>query len=73
MFFVDYVPAEEDIAVLSLGKETDIDCEEPELDSIEMTKFDLPKNIIKNMEDLTFIQPDVNSMLNFWSFSFFIV
>ena len=59
--------------MLSPGKETDIDCEEPELDSIEMTKFDLPKNIIKNMDDLTFIQPDVNSMLNFQRSLFFIV
>ena len=57
-----YVPTEEDIAALSQGKETVIDCEEPELDSIEKIKFDLPKNIIKNMDDLTFVQPDFSGM-----------
>ena len=57
-----YVPTEEDIAALSQGKETVIDCEEPELDSIENIKFDLPKNIIKNMDDLTFVQPDFSGM-----------
>ena len=54
--------AEEDITSLGQGEETAIDCEEPELDSIEKIKADLPLNIVKNMDDLTFIQPDVNSM-----------
>ena len=54
--------ADEDITSLGQGEETDIDCEEPELDSIEKIKADLPKNIVKNMDDLTFIQPVVNSM-----------
>ena len=54
--------AEEDGTSLGQGKETIIDCEEPELDSIEKIKADLPQNIVKNMDDLTFIQPDVNSM-----------
>ena len=34
---------------------------ETELDSVEKLKADLPENIIKNKDDLTFIQPDVNS------------
>ena len=54
--------ADEDITSLGQGKETIIDCEEPELDSIEKMKAYLPKNIIKNMDDLTFIQPDASSM-----------
>ena len=54
--------AEEDSTLLGQGKETAIDCEEPELDSIEKMKVNLPQNIIKNMDDLTFIQPVVNSM-----------
>ena len=54
--------AEEDGTSLGQGKETAIECEEPELDSIEKMKAGLPQNIIKNMNDLTFIQPDVNSM-----------
>ena len=54
--------AEEDITSLGQGEETAIECEEPELDSIEKIKADLPQNIIKNMNDLTFIQPVVNSM-----------
>ena len=53
------------IAALGQSGETANDCEESELDSIEKIKADLPKNIIKNIDDLTFIQPDVNSMLNF--------
>ena len=35
---------------------------ETQLDSIEKLKADLPENIIENKDDLTFIQPDVNSM-----------
>ena len=54
--------AEEDITSLGQGKETAIDCEEPELDSIEKMKADLPENIIKNMDDLTFVQPEPSSM-----------
>ena len=54
--------ADEDITSLGQSKETAIECEEPELDSIEKMKVNLPKNIIKNMDDLTFIQPDVKSM-----------
>ena len=54
--------AEEDITSLGQNKKTAIDCEEPELDSIEKIKVYLPKNIIKNMDDLTFIQPVVNRM-----------
>ena len=50
------------IAALGQSEETANDCEEQELDSIEKIKADLPKNIIKNMDDLAFIQPDVNSM-----------
>ena len=61
-FFAVYVPTEQDIAALSEGKETVIDCEEPELDSVEKIKVDLPKNIIKNMDDLTFVQPEPSSM-----------
>ena len=34
---------------------------ETELDSIEKLKAGLPENIIKSKDDLTFIQPDVNS------------
>ena len=60
--FVVYVPTEEDIAVLGQAKDTVIDCEEPELDSIEKIKVDLPKNIIENKDDLTFIQPDARGM-----------
>ena len=60
--FVAYVPTEEDIAALGQGVETVIDCEEPELDSLEKIKVDLPKNIIKNKDDLTFIQPDARGM-----------
>ena len=54
--------AEEDITSLGQGEETAIECEEPGLDSIEKIKADLPQNIIKNIDDLTFIQPVVNSM-----------
>ena len=54
--------AEEDSTSLGQGEETAIDCEEPELDSIEKMKADLPENIIKNMDDLTFIQPDASSI-----------
>ena len=54
--------AEEDITSLGQGEEAAIDCEEPELDFIEKIKVDLPQNIVKNMDDLTFIQPVVNSM-----------
>ena len=57
--------AEEDSTSVGQGEETTIDCEEPELDSIEKIKVYLPKNIIKNMDDLTFIQPVVNSMSRF--------
>ena len=35
---------------------------EPQLDSIDQIKADLPKNIIKNMDDSTFIPPDASSM-----------
>ena len=71
--FVVYVPTEEDIVALGEGEDTVIDCGEPEIDSIEKIKVDLPKNIIENKDDLTFIQPDVNSMLNFQRSLFFIV
>ena len=54
--------ADKDITSLGRGEEVAIDCEEPELDSIEKLKADLPKNIIKNMDDLTFIQPDARGM-----------
>ena len=50
------------IAALVQSEETANDCEEQKLDSIEKIKADLPQNIIKNMDDLTFIQPDVKSM-----------
>ena len=60
--FAVYVPTEEDITALGQGEDTAIDCEEPELDSIEKMKAYLPKNIIKNMDDLTFIPPDASSM-----------
>ena len=60
--FVVYVPTEEDIVALGQGEDAVIDCKELELDSIEKIKVDLPKNIIENKDDLTFIQPDVNSM-----------
>ena len=56
--FVVYVPTEQDTTALVQGEETAIHGEEPELDSIEKIKVDLPKNIIKNMDDLTFVQPD---------------
>ena len=54
--------AEEDITALGQGEETAIDCQDPELDSIEKIKVNLPKNIIKNMDDLTFIQLVASSM-----------
>ena len=54
--------ADKDITSLGQGEEVAIDCEEPELDSIEKIKADLPLNIVKNMDDLTFIQPDASSM-----------
>ena len=60
--FVVYVPTEENIASLGQYEEATIDCEESELDSIDQIKADLPKNIIKNMDDLTFIPPDASSM-----------
>ena len=59
--FVVYVPSEEGSTPLGQGEETAIDCEEPEQDSIEKIKVDLPKSIIKNMDDSNFIQPKVNS------------
>ena len=60
--FLVYVPTEEDIVALGQGEDTVIDCEEPELDSIEKIKVDLPKNIIENKDDLTFVQPDARGM-----------
>ena len=54
--------AEEDITALGQGEETAIDCEDPELDSIEKMKAGLPQNIIKNMDDLTSIQLVASSM-----------
>ena len=60
--FVVYVSTEQDTTALVQGEETAIHGEEPELDSIEKMKADLPKNIIKNMDDLTFIPPDASSM-----------
>ena len=60
--FVVYVPTEEDIVALGQGEDTVIDCKELELDSIEKIKVDLPKNIIENKDDLTFIQPDARGM-----------
>ena len=60
--FVVYVPTEEDITALGQGEEAVIDWEKPELDSIEKIKVDLPKNIIANKDELTFIQPDARGM-----------
>ena len=60
--FVVHVPTEEDIVALGEGEDTVIDCGEPEIDSIEKIKVDLPKNIIENKDDLTFIQPDARGM-----------
>ena len=60
--FVVYVPTEEDFAALGQGEDAVIDCKEPELDSIEKKKVDLPKNIIENKNDLTFIQPDARGI-----------
>ena len=60
--FVVYVPTEEDIVALGQGEDAVIDCKELELDSIEKIKVDLPKNIIENKDDLTFIQPDARGM-----------
>ena len=54
--------AEEYITALGQGEETAIDCEDPELDSIEKMKAGLPQNIIKNMDDLTSIQLVASSM-----------
>ena len=60
--FVVYVPTEQDTTALVQGEETAIHGEEPELDSIEKIKADLPTNIIKNIDDSTFIPPDASSM-----------
>ena len=62
LIFLVYVPTEDDITALGQGEDAVINCEEPELDSIKKIKVDLPKNIIENKDDLTFIQPDARGM-----------
>ena len=60
--FLVYVSTEDNITALGKREDAVIDCEEPEMDSIEKIKVDLPKNIIEIKDDLTFIQPDARGM-----------